>query len=151
MTYERSTMHAPPSPTRGDGSRPEGWPPSATLGTSRVRRTTAATYAITSSEDGHRVDAIARVAQLVGGDDRAHVGERRRRDAPVREAQHHGLVGRRRIPDVDLGEEAVELGLGEGVGALVLDRVLCRDDEERRRKRMRHPVDTDLTFLHRFE
>ena len=38
---------------------------------------------------------------------------------------------RRRVADVDLHEEAVELRLGQRVGALVLDRVLRRDDEER--------------------
>jgi len=42
-----------------------------------------------------------------------------------------------RIQDAQLVEEAIELGLGKRVGALELDRVLRRQDEERRRQLVR--------------
>ena len=51
----------------------------------------------------------------------------------------------------DLEQEAVELGLGQRVGAFVLDRVLRRGDQERPRQRMAHAVDRDLPLLHRLE
>ena len=38
-----------------------------------------------------------------------------------------------RVADDELEQEAVELGLGQRVGALVLDRVLGGDDQERHR------------------
>ena len=49
-----------------------------------------------------------------------------------------GLVG---IADVDAEEEAVELRLGQRIGALVLDRILGRGDEERggQRRATRRP------------
>ena len=61
------------------------------------------------------------------------------------------LVGLLRVADQDPEQEAVELGLGEWVRPLVLDRVLGRDDDERARQRVPHPVDRDLTLLHRLE
>ena len=48
-------------------------------------------------------------------------------------------------------EEPVELGLGQRVGALVLDRVLGGDDHERRRQRVGHAVDGDLVLGHGLE
>ena len=67
-----------------------------------------------------------------------------------------------RVEDRDLGvavgvadaqpqQEAVELRLGQRIGALELDRVLRRDHHERARQLVRLRVDTDLTFLHRLE
>ena len=47
--------------------------------------------------------------------------------------------------------EAVELRLGERERSLLLDRVLGRDDEERRRQHARDAVDGDLALGHRFE
>ena len=43
----------------------------------------------------------------------------------------------RRVVDVDLEHEAIELRLGEGIGALLLDRVLGREHQERQRQRVR--------------
>ena len=59
------------------------------------------------------------------------------------------LLGRER--DHDLEQEAVELGLGQGIGALHLERVLGREDEERRLEREALPGDRDLVLLHRLE
>ena len=55
------------------------------------------------------------------------------------------------VADAQAHEEAVELGLGQGIGALELDRVLRRDHHERRRQRVGVPVDRDLALLHRLE
>jgi hypothetical protein len=49
----------------------------------------------------------------------------------------------RRIADDDLEHEAVELGLGQRVGALLLDRVLRREDEEGLRAAVRLARDGD--------
>ena len=57
-------------------------------------------------------------------------------------------VGQR---DDELHQEAVQLRLGQPVGALVLHRVLRRRDEERLRQRARRAFDGDLPFLHRLE
>src|SRR6059036_3218842 len=56
-----------------------------------------------------------------------------------------------RIPDVDLQQEPIDLGLRERVGALVLDRILRRDHEERPVQRERLALQRRLAFLHRLE
>jgi hypothetical protein len=83
--------------------------------------------------------------------DRVDLLERGRRDAAVRQPQHGELLVLARIPDVDLEQEAVELRLRQRVGALVLNRVLRRDDEKRRRQRARLALDRHLPLLHRLE
>src|SRR5258708_693553 len=55
------------------------------------------------------------------------------------------------IGDVDLEEEAVELRLGERVGAFLLERVLRRQHVEGPRQRMVLAGDRDAAFLHRLE
>ena len=65
--------------------------------------------------------------------------------------QHLHLVAALGQREDDLEEEAVELGLGQGVGALVLDGVLRRGDHEGGRQRVRLAVDADLALLHRLE
>jgi hypothetical protein len=52
-------------------------------------------------------------------------------------------------PDVE--HEAVELGLGQRVGALLLDRVLRGEHEERLRQLVRRAAGGDLALLHRLE
>ena len=59
------------------------------------------------------------------------------------------LLGRE--GDHDLEQEAVELGLGEGIGPLHLERVLGREHEERRVEREALAGDRDLVLLHRLE
>ena len=48
-------------------------------------------------------------------------------------------------------EEAVELGLGQRVGALLLDRVLGADDEKGGGEGPGGGVGGDLSFLHRLQ
>ena len=59
----------------------------------------------------------------------------------------------RRVIDFDEEEEAVELGLGQGVCAFLFDRSFwSREDEERVLHRVFDPAgDGGLAFLHRFE
>ena len=51
----------------------------------------------------------------------------------------------------DLEQEAVELGLGQRVGAFVLDRVLGGRHQERAGQLSGDPVDRDLPLLHRLQ
>ena len=52
---------------------------------------------------------------------------------------------------VQLEEEAIELRLGQRIGALHLDRVLGRETEERHVERMGDAEHGDAALLHRFE
>ncbi len=61
------------------------------------------------------------------------------------------LVAVRRVVDDELEHEAVDLRLGQRVGALGLDRVLRREHEERRRDVVRLVADRDLALLHHLE
>ena len=128
-----------------------GLAPNETLGSSRVRRTERDDVADHFLAHDRRVDQCAGGAQILGPGDALHVVEGRGRDAAVGEAQHRGLVGRVRIADVDLGQEAVELRFGERVGAFVLDRVLRREHQEGVGERVGLTVDRHLALLHRFE
>ena len=65
--------------------------------------------------------------------------------------EHTPLVLALGVADADPQQEAVELRLRERVGALVLDRVLGREHDERRRERPRLALDRDLPLLHRLE
>ena len=59
-----------------------------------------------------------------------------------------GLLPHRRVVDDDLHQEAVDLGLGQRIGALGLDRVLGREHDERLRHRIGGAADRDLVLLH---
>ena len=60
-----------------------------------------------------------------------------------------GVASRQR--HVQLEQEAVQLGFGQLVGALVFDRVLGRGDDERVGQRPGFAVHGDLTLLHRLQ
>ena len=53
-----------------------------------------------------------------------------------------------RVEDVDLQQETVELGLGEGIGAFLLERVLRREHMKRRRQIMADAGHGDVMLLH---
>ena len=65
--------------------------------------------------------------------------------------EHLHLVLSSRVAERRAQEEAVELGLRKRIGPLVLDRVLGRDDEERRLQPVRLALDRHLALLHRLE
>ena len=56
-----------------------------------------------------------------------------------------------RIPETNLHQKAIELGFGQRIGPLELDRVLRREGGEGRREPMARAVDRDLPLLHRLE
>ena len=62
--------------------------------------------------------------------------------------EHRDLGGLDRVAHRHPRHEAVALRLGQGVGALHLDRVLGRDHHERRLEVVRRVVDGDLPLLH---
>ena len=64
---------------------------------------------------------------------------------------HPPLGLERRVVDVDLHEEPVELGFRQRVGAFLLDRVLRRQDMERCRQAMILTGNGHLAFLHRLQ
>ena len=55
------------------------------------------------------------------------------------------------VAEAEAEHEPIELRLRQRESALVLDRVLRRDDEERRRHRIRDAVDRRLALLHALE
>ena len=61
------------------------------------------------------------------------------------------LLVRRRIADVDLEHEAIELRLGQRVGALLLDGILRGEDQKRQRQRVGLPAGRDAVLLHRLQ
>ena len=103
--------------------------------------------------DLHLPDRGLAGGDVVGPAHRTHAGARdvagvEALGVPAQDLQL-GLA--RRDRQHDLEQEAVELGLGQRVGALVLDGVLRRGDQERPRQRARDPVDRHLALLHRLE
>ena len=99
-----------------------------------------------ADQGGIDEDGRLQLAQLV---ERERLAQVRRGDEL---ALHDGqLLVVLRVVDQDLEHEAVDLGLRQRVGALGLDRVLGRHDEERRRHRMRVVRDRHLPLLHHLE
>ena len=82
-------------------------------------------------------------AVATGVDHRLLVAGRQREDAV--------LLRLRRIVDDDVEHEPIELRLGQRIGALLLDRVLRREHEQRPLELVAHAVDRHLVFLHRLE
>ncbi len=64
---------------------------------------------------------------------------------------HQHLVGVGRVAQVHAHQEAVQLRLRQRERALVLDRVLRRQDHEGSRQVARHAVDGDAVLLHRLQ
>ncbi|OIQ77996.1 hypothetical protein GALL_403080 [mine drainage metagenome] len=75
----------------------------------------------------------------------------REQRAAVLAEQQRALGGGVRVAQRQAHQEAVELRLGQRVGAALIDRVLRGDDEKALGQRSRRAVDADLALLHRFE
>jgi hypothetical protein len=98
--------------------------------------------------DVHRGER-GREAHELGG---VHDGRQRVEGRALLEApQHLDLAILGRIADLEAHEEAVELRLRQRERALELDRVLRREDDERRRQPARVALDGDRALLHRLE
>src|SRR4051794_14799723 len=96
--------------------------------------------------DEHRVRGPLVASERLRGEHLAHLGGR-----DQRALHHRDLVAVVRVADHELEHEAVDLRLGQRVGALGLDRVLCRQDQERQRDVVRVVADRDLALLHDLE
>ena len=66
-------------------------------------------------------------------------------------SQHLPFVLRRRVADAHPDQEAVQLSLGQRIGALVLDRVLRGQHEERTFQRPGSIIGRHLALLHGLE
>ena len=106
------------------------------LGSTRTRRTPSRRPARTRASATSR-DAVA--GRQVGLEAAEH---------PVQDPLLDSLVG---ITHQHLDHEAVELRLGQRVGALELDRVLRREDGEALGQRVRRAVHGHAALLHRLE
>ncbi len=65
--------------------------------------------------------------------------------------QHAGFVVGRGIAERNAHQEAVELGLGQKIGAFKFKGILRRHDHERLRELARLAIDGHLRLVHRFE
>ena len=72
-------------------------------------------------------------------------------DGPAVVAQDIFFAFAIRIAHADAHQEAVELRFGQRIGAVVLDRILRGENQERLGQRVRVIVDSDLRFVHCFE
>ena len=92
------------------------------------------------------------VHQLLHGEDLARLEHAPRRGRRVHVAQQDvQLVLGVRVADQQPHQEAIDLRLGQRVGARLLDRVLRGEHDERLGQRARLAVDRDLRLLHRLE
>src|SRR3989454_220597 len=99
--------------------------------------------------DLHVLDRRLQAAHLIG---RRHGLNRRVVCASLPSTlEDFDLLLPRRIADIDLQQEPVDLRLGERIGAFVLDRILRRDHEERPVQWKRLALQGGLSFLHRLE
>ena len=87
---------------------------------------------------------------------RHQLGDIHRRPRPVLEDsggrdQHLPLCVDIRVIDIDLQQEAIELGFGQWIRTLLLERVLRRQDVKRPRQRMILAGDRHAALLHRLQ
>src|SRR5918993_1385663 len=102
--------------------------------------------------DRHR--DVDRFHGLLPGDkvfDGDHLTEAVERMPQVLAIQHLKFSGSAGVAEGEPQEEPVELGFRKRKGPLVVDRVFRRENEKGTWKVVRHAVDGDLGFLHRFQ
>src|SRR5262245_38340586 len=95
--------------------------------------------------------AASRDDRRVVDRDEIHGFEPARVEARLPIADDLQFVVETRAGDQNLEQEAVELRLGQRVGAFVFDRVFGGQHQEHRREAMAFAVDRHLPFLHRLE
>ena len=97
--------------------------------------------------DDHLTDGFLQTQNLPAVEDRRnvdrHVGRRRLHDLD--------FLGSRRVIHLDMEHEAVLLGFGQRVGALLFNGVLRREHEERFRKHVGGAARGDVVLLHGFQ
>ena len=98
------------------------------------------------------IDLVGDILHLVHVLESEHSGKFAVNGAVFDLVHDDDLLVRGRVGDLLLDHETVGLGLGERVGAFLLDGVLGRDDnEDVLRHLVSDPADGDLALLHRFE
>ncbi len=128
-----------------------GLAPSVTSGSSRVRAHDRDEVAGDVLRDDDAVDEPLQPQQPGRVEEWLDVFEHVRRHPAVGDREHLELVGFGRVVDRDAEEEAVELRGGQPEDALVLERVLRRDHDERHGQPVAAAVDRDVVLLHRLE
>ena len=93
---------------------------------------------------GGRLLHVGKLARIEHGLDLAP-------QAIERDVHDLALLARAGIADDHLEHEAVNLGFGQRIGSLLLDRVLRGQDEKRLVERERLVADRDLMLLHRLQ
>ena len=101
--------------------------------------------------DEHRTECGSHLEQLVLSDDGLDVVELGEPCVALVTVEYVDLLVGSGIADGYLHHESVELGLGQLVGALLLDGVLCGDDGVDGSHLASRAVDADLPFLHDLE
>ena len=91
---------------------------------------------------------LLQLLQLVCTRHRAQVVDRMAHHLPL---QHAHFLGRFGVAEVNAQQESVELRLGQGERAFVLDRILSCENNEGRRERPGDAFDRDLLLLHGFQ
>ncbi len=119
-----------------------------TPGSSRVARTSVDHPLLQQRVDVDVFDRPLERAQVVDPDDGLEPVERVAMSLRLDDLELFVLL---RIAERRLEEEAVELGFGEREDALVVERILGREDQERARQRVGFAVDGDLALGHRLE
>ena len=153
VTNERPASHAHALAACRRAAAPRGDTPSSTAGAIARRPRQGDDVGEHRRLDGEGVDLEAGGLELGGAGDRPDPGgvEVVGVEAPVVAGEDLDLLLLARVADVELEQEPVELGLGQRVGALLLDRVLGGDDDERLRQRVGVALDRHLALLHRLE
>ena len=144
-TWSRPWSSARAFAARSSSSPARGLAPSSTRGSVRVRPQQRDDV---GADRVRRMDAPRRVLRrehVRGGADRLEMLDP---VAVLVGAEHRRLGARVGIAERETHHEAVDLRLGQRVGALELDRVLRRQDDERTGQLVRVDVDADATLLH---
>ena len=98
--------------------------------------------------DVNVVDDLACLEDVLNGDDLLSL---RRGTGAAHEVEDLAFFIAVRVADLYLEHEAVDLRLGQGVGALLVDRILGGQHEKRLGQLVGFLADGDLPFLHGFE
>ena len=98
--------------------------------------------------DVHRTNDLLTGDQVSRRDNRLEMIERM---LVLQHFQHRELFVHAWITQTKLHQESIELSFGKGKSALVVNRVLSGDDQERRRQLVGRTVNRDAAFSHRFE
>ena len=96
------------------------------------------------ARDRHAAHQILRVQNLRSIENRLRLRQAR----PRRRLDDLQLLFERRIADLDIEHESIELSFRQRIGAFLLDRILRGEHEERQLERVGLPAGSHLVLLH---